>query len=109
MISKMHVAELKSKPPALPKSAATGHAFVPATSRVMTLAEAAAMTEQLRCSEQAVNQEVKCCQHSALPPPPGLKPMLLHCVVVIVVISVGLTRMKMPGCYEKYKTCPART
>ncbi|KAA6419118.1 MAG: hypothetical protein FRX49_10858 [Trebouxia sp. A1-2] len=58
LISKMHVAELKSKPPALPKSAATGHAFVPATSRVMTLAEAAAMTEQLRCSEQAVNQEV---------------------------------------------------
>ena len=54
----MHVAELQSKPPALPKSADTGHAFVPATSRVMTLAEAAAMTDQLRHSEQAVNQEV---------------------------------------------------
>ncbi|KAL0043957.1 hypothetical protein WJX82_008849 [Trebouxia sp. C0006] len=58
LINKMHVAELQSKPPAMPKSADTGHAFVPATSRVMTLAEAAAMTEQLRHCEQAVNQEV---------------------------------------------------
>jgi len=64
----MHVAELHSKPPAMPKAADTGHAFVPATSRVMTLAEAAAMTEQLRHSEQAVNQEVICFLGSNCPP-----------------------------------------
>lgn len=66
MINKMHVAELQSKSPALPKSANTGHAFVPATSRVMTLAEAAAITEQLHWSEQAVNQEVMRFWHRAL-------------------------------------------
>ncbi|DBB00330.1 TPA: hypothetical protein ACH3X1_014153 [Trebouxia sp. C0004] len=58
LINKTHVAELQSKPAALPKSASTGHAFVPANSRVLTLAKAAAMTEQLRQSEQAVNHEV---------------------------------------------------
>lgn len=67
LINKMHVAELQSKPLALPKSADTGHAFVPATSRVMTLAEAAAMTDQLRHSEQAVNQEYCHCEEPKLP------------------------------------------
>ncbi len=50
----------------MPKSADTGHAFVAANSRALTLAEAAAMTEQLRHSEQAVNQEVVHFQLSAL-------------------------------------------
>jgi len=93
LINKMHVAELQSKPPALPKSAGTGHAFMPATSRVMTLAEGAAMTEQLRHSEQAVNQEVMFFWHSALAAM-GLVPMMLHYMVVNTVVSAftGLYR-----------------
>ena len=93
----MHVAELQSKPAPMPKSADTGHAFVPATSRVMTLAEAAAMTEQLRQSEQAVNQEVMCCQHSALAAL-GLVSMMLHYAIVKIVLLVGLTGMHKTGC-----------
>ena len=55
----MHVASLQSQPPpAQPRGTNTGHAFVPATAQVLSIAEAAMMTEQLRQSEQAVNQEV---------------------------------------------------
>ncbi len=111
----MHVAELQSKPPAMPKSADTGHAFVPATSRVMTLAEAAAMTEQLRHCEQAVNQEV----------------IYIHQLLVGTVAQCiacprsGVNDVALQDCQDyhigrpyrdpqdrllwKYKTCPART
>ncbi len=95
----MHVAELQSKPAAMPKSADTGHAFVPATSRVLTLAEAAAMTEQLRHSEQAVNQEVMCFWHSALP----AIGLMLHYMIVKIVILIGLTWMHKTGCFEETK------
>ena len=60
----MHVASLQSQPAASqPRSCATGHAFAPATARVPTVAEAMAMTQQLRHSEQAVCQEVILCFH----------------------------------------------
>ena len=55
----MHVFTLQTQPPKFPpKSTGTGHAFVPATAQVPTVAEAAAMTEHLRQLEGAANQEV---------------------------------------------------
>ena len=60
LISKMHVVELQTHTPKVPpKSSSTGHAFVPATARAPTVAEAVAITEQLRLSEEAANQEVQ--------------------------------------------------
>ena len=59
LVKKMHVASLQRQAPqSSPKSASTGHAFLPATSLTMSTADAAAMTEQLRHAQQAVNQEV---------------------------------------------------
>ena len=56
----MHVVQLQTHmPKALPKSISTGHAFVTATARMATVAEAVAMTEQLRQSEEAANKEVE--------------------------------------------------
>lgn len=56
----MHVVQLQTHAAKVaPKSSSTGHAFVAATSRMPTVAEAVAMTEQLRLSEEAANQEVQ--------------------------------------------------
>ena len=56
----MHVVELQTHAPRVhPKSSSTGHAFVAATARVPSVAEAVAMTEQLRLSKEAANQEVQ--------------------------------------------------
>ena len=60
LISKMHVVQLQTHSPKVAvKSINTSHAFVPATVKVSTVAEAVAMTEQLRLSEEAANQEVQ--------------------------------------------------
>ena len=60
LISKMHVVQLQTHTTKVPpKSSSTGHAFVPATAKVPTVAEAVATTEQLRLSKEAANQEVQ--------------------------------------------------
>lgn len=59
LIGKMHVTTLQTQPPRVPpKSTGTGNAFLPATAKVPTLAEAAALTEHLRHRQEAANQEV---------------------------------------------------
>ncbi|KAL3138717.1 hypothetical protein ABBQ32_006471 [Trebouxia sp. C0010 RCD-2024] len=59
LISKMHVVQLQTHAPrAAPKPSNTSHAFLPATAKMATVAEAVAMTEQLRHSQQAANREV---------------------------------------------------
>lgn len=59
LVNKIHVASLQRQAPqSCPKSASTGHAFLPATLGTMSTADAAALTQQLRQAQQAVNQEV---------------------------------------------------
>ena len=59
LIGKTHVTTLQTQPPKVPaKSTGTGHAFLPATARMPTLAEAAATTEQLRQCQEAAHQKV---------------------------------------------------
>lgn len=56
----MHVVQLQThSPKAPPKSSNTGHAFVAATAKVPTVAEAVGMTEQLRLSQEAANLQVQ--------------------------------------------------
>lgn len=56
----MHVVQLQTHAPkAAPKPSNTSHAFLPATARMAIVAEAVAMTEQLRHSQQAANREVE--------------------------------------------------
>ena len=59
LIKRMHVSELQTKPPARPAQAtSTGHAFLAANSDVLTVAEAVLLTEQLKQTQQAANQQV---------------------------------------------------
>ena len=56
----MHVVQLQTQAPkAAPKPSNTSHAFLPATAKVATVAEAVAMTEELRHSQQAANRQVE--------------------------------------------------
>ena len=58
-MKKMHVSEMQTQRPARPiQSTSTGHAFMPATADVLTIAEAAMLTGQLKQSQQAANQQV---------------------------------------------------
>lgn len=56
----MHVVQLQThSPKAPPKSSNTGHAFVAATAKMPTVAEAVGITEQLRMSQEAANLQVQ--------------------------------------------------
>ena len=58
-MKKMHVTNQQNEPPSgIHRFAGTGHAFVPATVHVPSVAEAVARTEELRFAEQAYNQQV---------------------------------------------------
>lgn len=56
----MHVVQLQThSPKAPPKSSNTGHAYVAATAKMPTVAEAVDITEQLRMSQEAANLQVQ--------------------------------------------------